>query len=594
MPFNFQLKKAPKDEAPMKPLNSPDRHIPFDIQLKETPKIEAPIKSLNSPDKHVPFNFQLMETPKDETPVKPVKPNKPQVKSNKPQMKPEPFDFQLMETPKEETLINKPDIPSKPLNAFNVHLKETPKSTIFDKTFEPALPFQGFARMPELQEGETPPLKHVAEPGPPNALKETQKTIKPVIPSQDFGKVPVIPKEKSPEMNNTHNAHLKRATTSFEEFKRNNVEQKPTNKPAAPEIDDFSSNRTAFDSPKKKSEPKKEEIKNESNLLPSQVNSSKGSFKQPQRSRSHSDQIREFVKGIDISSQESPSPIHLRTNKKRDEPQNEYKPMNVSQLRAPFQNDTNNNQVQPIIIDQKQNKPPGFHHNKPRVPVVSKPVKTHDIKKEISVQPPPLSLESVERQSQTVMSPSGKPIKSILSKTKKNNNKKVQFSSLVDVGEAAIPAYVETPPPQNATPPKIPPKDPVNVINGDATKQNNKDINNIVDQINRSSDQFSSNYTSAPLINGGPNLITPSSSPRDGVINNTNRRDALVQAKQRFHSTSTELTNKLTLNKTDDQSYGANITRPKGPSWFSDRPPGEENESNNGSKPNGFKSIPAY
>jgi len=585
IPFDFQLVETPKDKAPV---NSPDRHVPFNFKLAETPKDKAPVKPINSPDRHVPFDFKLAETPKDKALVKPT--NSPD--------RHVPFDFQLMETTKDEVTLTKPDTSPKPHSAFNIQLKKTPNSTIFDKPFEPAVPFQGFARMSETPKEETPSLKPVPAP---------EKPVAPSVPFKDFGRIPETPKEvvpsrsvKAAERNNPFNINLKETqngpSVPFQDFEfKPTVKPILTEKPVDPGIHDFQFKRTVFDSPKK-SQPHEEEIKKEeSNLLPSQVNSSKGSFKQPQRSRSQSDQIREFVKGMDISSQESPSPIHLRTKKKTNEPQNEYKPINVSQLRAPFQSDTNNN-PEPLIIDnqkhptQPKSKPPGYHHHKAPAPVVTKrPVNTYDIKKAINVQPPPLSLERVEHKSQIVFSPSGKPIKSILSReSKKNSNKKVQFNNLVDVGEAAIPAYVETPPPtQNTTPPKIPPKDPVNVVNGNAPKQN-KDINNIVDQMNRSSDQLPVNAPMS-LINGGPYLITPSSSPRDGA---PNRRDALVQAKQRFHTTSTELTNKLTLNKNDDLSYGVNSTRPKGLSWFTDR--SDENENINGNKPNGFKSIPAY
>ena len=354
------------------------------------------------------------------------------------------------------------------------------------------------------------------------------------------------------------------------------------------EISDFKFKRTVSDVPKKPELKTKEDHTFENNLLPSKMNSAKGTYKQqgPVNTPSQSEQIREFVKEMDFSSLEEPSPKLEKSKSKKQNPEDVYKPINVSELRAPFQSKNNDNQVPMIIEPQRQT------HTKPSFYTpnnnVSKPVTTQDIKKVINEPPPPLSLETVESSAPIIISPSGKQIKSILSKNKKNAPKKrsVQFSNFVDVGIAALPPTHEETRPQK--PPPIPPKDPIPQT--EATN-NNRDINNIVDQINKSSDQFASNFTSKPISNG----VTPATQQEGAQKSGLNRREQLAQAKQKFRTSSKDLTSKLSLDKNEDLVNGSAHevldTRPKnGASWFSDR----SQDSSDGSKSKQFKSIPAY
>ncbi|XP_066912524.1 uncharacterized protein [Clytia hemisphaerica] len=355
------------------------------------------------------------------------------------------------------------------------------------------------------------------------------------------------------------------------------------------EISDFKFKRTVSDVPKRSEANTTDKNTSENNLIPSKMNSTKGSFKQqgPVYTPSQSEQIREFVKGIDFSSLEEPSPKLEKGKSKKQNPDEVYKPITVSELRAPFQSKNNDNLVPMVIETQKQTHvKPAFYQ--PINNNVSKPVTTQDIKKVINEPPPPLSLETVESSTPVIISPSGKPIKSILSKNKKNTPKKrsVQFSNFVDVGIAALPPTHEETRPQK--PPPIPPKDPIAQTEAN---NNNRDINNIVDQINKSSDHFASNYTSKPISNG----VTPTAQHKGAPKTGLNRREQLAQAKQKFRTSSKELTSKLSLDKNEDLVNGSAHevldTRPKsGASWFSDR----SEDTSDGNKSKQFNSIPAY
>ena len=245
--------------------------------------------------------------------------------------------------------------------------------------------------------------------------------------------------------------------------------------------------------------------------------------------------------------------------------------------------------------------------------------------------PPPLNLDVVEHKSQVIISPSGREIKSILSKTKKGSRKKaVQFSNFVDVGIAALPPSTASANQSKAAPeaPPLPPKaSPVppsnnqgNSFNGSSmvkapgqlsgNNQGADNINSIVDQINSSPNQFSSNY--GPSAQNNNNVSVPPHPRSSSKEQAGGRREALVQAKQKFNISSTDLSNKLQLSNapppTNESSPGISNNdnnRPKGLSWFSDRPSpngdnngnssiDERSQNNSKSKQNGFNSIPAY
>lgn len=507
------------------------------------------------------------------------------------------------------------------------------------------------------------------------------------------------------------------------------------------ELHDFAFQRTSSESPTKTElcTPTYLQINNEKrppfehNLLPSKViSNNKGSFKQPGLKPSQSDQIREFVKGMDISSTEQPSPVLdpklkcVSKMEKEKEQAESYKPKNINERRAAFQ-DGNSEADVPLIID--PNHPaiykPAFSINRnindfstknatdikkainePPPPIMldaplhqrqsttnpentqltitysnsstkpwskafdpgSNDANVDDSRSPISFpsnlkasaqsnkqvdakfdslfpsqekakheapehqslttqfkqlhpssstkfqqpqqlaqpqqlqkkfQPPLLNMDVVESKTPAIISPSGREIKSILSKTKKTNPKKVQFSNFVDVGVAASPILTghES---VLATAPPLPPKTPhqnnnhrniVNINQTNASKQPDKENINVIDQINKSSDH---SYVK--------NIDNEATTDIPLIERNEKRREALIQAKQKFHVTSTELSNKIQSN---NRSSPGGVTsknsnsRSQGLSWFSDRSREDSIDSknqgtNNSKKQNKLNSIPAY
>ena len=133
-----------------------------------------------------------------------------------------------------------------------------------------------------------------------------------------------------------------------------------------------------------------------------------------------------------------------------------------------------------------------------------------------------------------------------------------------------------------------------------------RNINSIVDQMNSSTDQFPANYTNSKSSNTiATNIPQPSMNSRNETSSGQ-RREALVQAKQKFHVSSTELSNKIQSNNNrsggltttpSSSSDNNNTNQSQSLSWFSDRPNSDDSIDSKNNQRNNKKqqnSIPAY
>ena len=316
--------------------------------------------------------------------------------------------------------------------------------------------------------------------------------------------------------------------------------------------------------------------------------------------------------------------------KSKNEPQQQQQP-STTQFKLPQPSSNPTKPQQPLRQHQQSRSQPQQYPQKPQQQQPQaqqqqqqpRPQQQQQSQQQFN-KPPLLNLDIVESKTPVIISPSGREIKSILSKTKKTNPKKVQFSNFVDVGVAASPpttnsheSVVPPPPPV----PQLPPKatnnknNQPNVVasNNDTDTKNRqqptdnameRNINSIVDQMNSSTDQFPANYTNSKSSNTiATNIPQPSMNSRNETSSGQ-RREALVQAKQKFHVSSTELSNKIQTNNnryggltTTPSSSNDNTNRSQGLSWFSDRPNSEDSidsKSNQGNNKKQQNSIPAY
>lgn len=204
-----------------------------------------------------------------------------------------------------------------------------------------------------------------------------------------------------------------------------------------------------------------------------------------------------------------------------------------------------------------------------------------------------------------IITPSGKEIKSILSKNKKTNPKKVQFSNFVSVGvagprepiiqeQSSITSNNNQKSTQNHQPQQQQQNQQSQVkqhseTNGNPASQNTQthNINNIVDKINNSND-----YINVANKNTSSNneKSTPTPTP-------SSTRQSLQQAKQRFHNSSTDLASKLQVGDNERLSYTTQrhneMNTQQRPGWFTDV---RSTNSNTDKAPSGkpFESIPTF